>query len=300
MAIVEEDHTANAEAASPVIAEVSSLAITEVGSAAIVQASRRGTETSVYDYAARHGVAGKQVLTIAVADENPERRNAVVEAVRELQSCAYVPKVYSVPWVWNLQVLINEAVDVVLVAVDGDPKAALATIEGLCDAGTVTAMAYSDGANDDLLIRCMRAGVREFLIYPFGQGVIEEAIGRAPSRSQLKPDTRKVTGRSFVFLGAKGGSGVTTAACNFAVSLAKESKRNTLLIDLDLPLGDAALNLGIANEFSTLDALRENERLDPTFLMELVVRHSSGLYLLARARPFCPGPGRRQDHRQTD
>jgi pilus assembly protein CpaE len=102
----------------------------------------------------------------------------------------------------------------------------------------------------------------------------------------LKTDTKKVTGKSFVFLGAKGGAGVTTAACNFAVSLAKATKRTTLLIDLDLPLGDAALNLGIANEFSTLDALRGFERLDPTFLMELVVRHSSGLYLLGAPGHF--------------
>jgi len=35
--------------------------------------------------------------------------------------------------------------------------------------------------------------------------------------------------------------GTTTVACNFAVELAQESGRSTLLIDLDLPLGDAAL-----------------------------------------------------------
>ena len=194
------------------------------------------------------------------------------------------------PWVGNLQVLINEGVDVVLMAVDGDQEAALATIEGLCRAGSVTPIAYSQGTNDDLLIRCMRAGVREFLIYPFEQGVIEEAFSRTPTRSQLKPETKKVNGKSFVFLGAKGGSGVTTAACNFAVSLAKGTKRTTLLIDLDLPLGDAALNLGITNEFSTLDALRDDQRLDSTFLMELVVRHSSGLHLLGAPGHFARVP----------
>ncbi len=262
--------------------EVSSPAITELGSIAITEANRpASSEVRVYDYGVKPGGAGKRSLSIAVVDENPERRNAVVKAVRELKTSAYAPRVYSVPWVGNLQVLINEGVDVVLMAVDGDEKAALATIEGLCRAGSVTPMAYSHGSEDDLLIRCMRSGVREFLVYPFEQGVIEEAFSRVPSHSsQPKPDTKKVNGRSFVFLGAKGGSGVTTTACNFAVSLAKETKRSTLLIDLDLPLGDAALNLGIANEFSTLDALTDYERLDPTFLMELVVRHSSGLYLL--------------------
>ena len=60
----------------------------------------------------------------------------------------------------------------------------------------------------------------------------------------------------LVFLGGKGGSGVTTVACNFAVSLAQECSQSTVLIDLDLPLGDAALNLGISPQFSTADALR--------------------------------------------
>ena len=46
-------------------------------------------------------------------------------------------------------------------------------------------------------------------------------------------------------MGAKGGAGATMLACNFAVALAQESGKKTLLIDLDLPLGDAALNLGI-------------------------------------------------------
>ena len=60
----------------------------------------------------------------------------------------------------------------------------------------------------------MRAGVREFLVYPFAPGVIEEAFSRAHSRGGFEPDRRNVTGKSFLFLGAKGGSGATTAACN--------------------------------------------------------------------------------------
>ena len=55
-------------------------------------------------------------------------------------------------------------------------------------------------------------------------------------------------------------------ASNFAVALAKESGQKTLLIDLDLPLGDAALNLGIAAEFSAIDALQQADRLDAQFL----------------------------------
>ncbi len=77
-------------------------------------------------------------------------------------------------------------------------------------------------------------------------------------------------------------------ACNFAVSLAKESQGKTLLIDLDLPLGDAALNLGITAEFSTVDALEAKDRLDGQFLSQLLVMHNSGLWLLAAPGRFQP------------
>jgi len=85
----------------------------------------------------------------------------------------------------------------------------------------------------------------------------------------------------MVFMGAKGGSGVTTVASNFAVALAQESAQNTLLIDLNLPLGDAALELGINAEFSTANALKEFQRLDFNFLSRLLTKHSSGLFVLA-------------------
>jgi pilus assembly protein CpaE len=90
----------------------------------------------------------------------------------------------------------------------------------------------------------------------------------------------------FVFLGAKGGSGVTTVACNFAVSLAHDLGQNTLLIDLNLPLGDAALDLGITSEYSTVNALEDTARLDSTFLSGLLVKHSSGLWVLAAPGKF--------------
>ena len=90
----------------------------------------------------------------------------------------------------------------------------------------------------------------------------------------------------MVFLGAKGGDGVTTLACNFAVSMAKESGQSTLLIDLDLPLGDAALNLGVVAEYSTINALQNAARLDSAFLSKLLVKHSSGVYVLAAPGKF--------------
>lgn len=99
---------------------------------------------------------------------------------------------------------------------------------------------------------------------------------------------KKTRGRLLVFTSSKGGTGATTLATNFAVALAQESAGSTLLIDLDLPLGDAALGLGIVGEHSTVDALAAGERLDGDLLRQLLVRHGSGVSVLAAPGRFLP------------
>jgi pilus assembly protein CpaE len=151
-------------------------------------------------------------------------------------------------------------------------------------------MVYSAQADAELLVRCMRAGAREFLTLPLAPGAMDEALVRASVRRPAVSLTRKTIGRLLVFLGAKGGAGVTTLASNFAVSLAKESGKSTLLIDLDLPLGDAALGLGITAQYSTVNALQNFNRLDSTFLSTLLTKHSSGLSVLAAPGKFAQAP----------
>ena len=53
------------------------------------------------------------------------------------------------------------------------------------------------------------------------------------------------------------------------------------MIDLGLPMGDAALNLGLVAEYSTDNALLDPGRLDSSFLSKLLVKHRSGLFVLA-------------------
>ena len=73
---------------------------------------------------------------------------------------------------------------------------------------------------------------------------------------------------------------MTTLASNFALALAQESDSTTLLIDLGLPLGDVAINLGIVTEYSVVTALENPDRVDANLLSTLVAKHSSGLSVL--------------------
>jgi len=147
-------------------------------------------------------------------------------------------------------------------------------------------MVYSAQADKELVVRSMRAGAREFLALPLSAAEMADALARASVRRPGARAARRRTGRLCVFLGTKGGCGVTTIASKFAVELAQESGQKTLLIDLGLPLGDAALNLGIVSEYSTDKAFEDYNRLDASFLSSLLTTHSSGLFLLAAPGEF--------------
>jgi pilus assembly protein CpaE len=177
--------------------------------------------------------------------------------------------------------MLGHNFDVVLVDLDSDPESAFDLVENICANDLATVMVFSAEDNATQLLRAMRVGAREFLRTPFHPGTMAEALVRASAlRSTVRPE-KKVDGRMLVFLSAKGGSGVTTLACNYAVSLAQESGQKTLLIDLNFPLGDAAIDLGIKAEYSTVNALQNASRLDASFLATMLVKHESGLSVLA-------------------
>ena len=179
--------------------------------------------------------------------------------------------------------LIELNFDVIIIGLDSNPATALDLVESLCADGAATVMVYSTVADSELMIRCMRAGAREFLTLPLARGTMVEAIVRATVRrtTMKTPNAKRPDGKLCVFFGAKGGAGVTTIATNFAISVARESDQKTLLIDLDLPFGDVALGLGLTSPYSTADALQNYTRLDSNFLTRLLSTHDSGLSVLA-------------------
>ena len=235
-------------------------------------------------------------LSIAVIGPDNLLRSAAAKALigchkGEVREFSSYP-----PCLGDLPQLLDQHHDIVMIELDSNPDYALDLVEGICASGMSTVMVYSKDADPDLtdpdlLMRCMRAGAREFLSMPFGDKSLTEALTRAAARRPSTRVEKKGGGRLLVFCGAKGGAGVTAIACNFAIALASESSESTLLIDLDLPMGDAALNLGIVADYSTIDALQNINRLDSAFLSKLVIKHSSAITVLAspgNVSPFQP------------
>jgi pilus assembly protein CpaE len=232
-------------------------------------------------------------LAIALIGPNDESRNDMAKALvasgcKDIHAFSSYP-----PSLDDTPLLLMETHNLVIIELDTDAEYAVRLVACMVAAGTPTAtvMVYSEKTVPDLLLRCMRAGAREFLVPPFGSQSLTDALTRAASRqaaeiatidqAEAEAEAKAATGRLLTFMGAKGGTGVTTLACNFAVALSQDPKQRTLLIDLDLPLGDVALNLGISPEYSTINALQSVERLDSSLLESFVTRHGSGLFVLS-------------------
>ena len=135
----------------------------------------------------------------------------------------------------------------------------------------------------------MRAGANEFFTWPPAKDALDEGITRTAGRRAASAPPQATT---MVFFGAKGGAGTTTMAVNSAVEISRLSKRPTVIVDLKPGLGEVSLFLGVRSRYTLLDALDNLHRLDGDFLRELVVKHKSGLEMLAGSDLFDrPGPG---------
>ena len=127
-----------------------------------------------------------------------------------------------------------------------------------------------------LVLDAMRSGASECVAEPITRDELTAALARIAAQ---RPSRRR--GDVFAVIGAKGGVGATTIAVNVATMLSKLQPASTLLMDLHLTYGDAAIFLGAEPRFSTLDALENMHRMDASFLRTLVTQTQSGLNLLA-------------------
>lgn len=227
-----------------------------------------------------------QVLKLALIGPHEQRRRTVATALAS--SHAAVVREYSTypPSLKDVPRLLEQGFDAIIIDLESDPEYALSLVEEIASSGQATVIVYASRVDPNWIVRAMRAGAREFLSDPIDQNVLTEALARAGSRRSSPRIQQKSGGKLLIFLGGKGGSGVTTVACNFAVALGQECGQSAVLVDLDLPLGDAALSLGLTPQFSTVDALQNADRLDSNFFNKLLVKHASGLMVLGAPGRF--------------
>lgn len=170
--------------------------------------------------------------------------------------------------------------DICLLDFDLDREQATRTAERIHEAfGDTALFAISADAQPELIIRAMRCGCREYLVKPLDLDQMVEALARVGGRKKERKD--QPTGQLLAFIGAKGGSGVTTLAIHVAAIVAQTHARKTLLVDLHTDLGDASLYLALKkHQYHFYDLAENTHRLDADLLQGYLVQHPSGLEVL--------------------
>jgi pilus assembly protein CpaE len=148
-------------------------------------------------------------------------------------------------------------------------------------------MLLTDNHHPDLLIRAMRAGVREVLQLPLVHRALHEAIDRIATSAGVASVR---DGKVLAFISCKGGSGATFISTNFGHALATLADKKVLLIDLHRQFGDATLYVSDQKPAMTLtDVCQQIARIDGPFLESCLVHVAPGFGVLAAADD--PGQG---------
>jgi pilus assembly protein CpaE len=199
----------------------------------------------------------------------------------EAQHSSVASVVTSYPNYNSVVTLAETECDAILVELNTDTDAALDVVEAICARKpAATVMVYSNRSDAHLVMASMRAGAREFLSGVITPDVLSDALLRAAAR-RIEVGVKRTQGKVLVFWGAKGGSGVTTLAANFAIALHKETAGEVALADLHPQLGEVSVLLGLTPRFTIADALQNPSRLDGDFVASLVTEHRSGISVLA-------------------
>ncbi|MDX1647882.1 MAG: AAA family ATPase, partial [Longimicrobiales bacterium] len=158
----------------------------------------------------------------------------------------------------------------------GSPKAALVGVGPELDAHS--------------LLDAMRAGLVEYVPRPVEAPGLRDALDRVMRKSGwAKAVEGHRNGKIYSFFSAKGGSGSTSVVANVGIELHRLTGKKTLLVDLDLELGEMASMLGLEPRFHFVDLVRNFHRMDADLLPSYIESHESGVHVLSA--PFEPEIG---------
>lgn len=173
--------------------------------------------------------------------------------------------------------------DIGLVSLDSDPDKAIGLIQKLQAESPGCSIAVISKSNaGDLILRSMRAGVKEFLTRPLSIEDMVGALERISNQRFGSADGRSRKSCVIAVAGAIGGVGATSVAVNVGCVLASQQGNTAVLVDLDLALGDADVFLDAIPDYTIVDVAENISRLDFALLKRSLTKHSSGLYLLPR------------------
>ncbi len=177
--------------------------------------------------------------------------------------------------------------DLIVLDLEDDPELGIKFAHFVAETRPCRFLLVGPQLSPELLLEAMRAGAADYMVKPVSPAELSGAVGRMTARmGRAGADRPRTPGVVYAFASAKGGSGSTTVVTNLAVSLHQLTGKKTLLVDLELELGEVALFLGVQPRFNFVDMVQNFHRMDAGLLASFIERHPSGVHLLSA--PYHP------------
>jgi pilus assembly protein CpaE len=174
--------------------------------------------------------------------------------------------------------------DLLILELGPDHQKDMNRVQALLEAGEVgEVFLTAEVADPAILMQAIRMGAKEFISQPINAEEVKQALGRFKERRKaIVPHIPAKHGKIITVFGSKGGVGTTTVAVNLAVGLSqKKNVQSVALLDLNTLFGEIPLFLEISPKFHWGEITKNIERLDDTFLRNILTRHSTGVEVLA-------------------
>lgn len=182
----------------------------------------------------------------------------------------------------------KDPADLMIFELGGDLEKDFQNIRSLIDLGVAgDVFLTSIDFTPEVLQRAIREGVKDFFSQPINSIEVKQSLERfSNQKGKLNQETKPPKeSKILTVLGSKGGIGTTTVAVNVAVSLAEaDSVDSVALIDFDSMFGEIPFFLEIEPTYNWGEITKNISRLDTTFLNNILVKHSSGVYVLPSPR----------------
>lgn len=177
----------------------------------------------------------------------------------------------------------SRSADLLIYELGESPKKDFEFVQSIIKSREVAAVFLTgDSVDPRLLMQAMRLGIKEYLHQPLDENEIRLALDlfkEQQRQNAVVPFT--AVGKVVSVFGSKGGVGTTTVAVNLAVSLAKSKTPNRVaLLDMNTLFGEIPLFLEMAPKFDWGEITKNIERLDDTFLSNILTQHRTGVKVL--------------------
>ena len=214
----------------------------------------------------------RKALIVAGAAGPPEVANGV------LQRFGFGPAESALGITEASALMRNDRYDLIVVPLQDVSAVELAALEREARKSQQTFLIGTAAKSDpELIVRAMRSGVHEFLVFPPDPTDFAGAVDRLMRRTAGE---RKV-GTSVAVYSAKGGLGTTSVAVNLAFALAAGRPDGRIaLADMVTSGGDVRVMLNLHPAYDIGDVVKKADRLDAGLLDSLLTACKGGVWVL--------------------